>query len=69
MMKLVMPRFSALAAAFNASRKGGFGLLSAAQKRCIAELEEAGAIVGVVYGIDEALAWLEKHELLRGKAR
>ena len=45
------------------------GRLSLAQITTRVELERAGAIMGAAYGIDEALAWLEQHKLLRGTAR
>jgi hypothetical protein len=38
------------------------------QVETIAAMQVAGAITGVAVGIDEALAWLESHELLRGRA-
>jgi hypothetical protein len=42
------------------------GRLSEAQRECHRMLERAGAIVGVAYGLDEALDWLQSHKLLRG---
>jgi hypothetical protein len=47
-------------------KHGKAGRLSKAQKQMLAELETAGAIVGVAVGLDEALEWLTKHGLLRG---
>jgi rhodanese-related sulfurtransferase len=41
------------------------GRLSPAQAECHQRLREAGAIVGVAAGIDQALAWLAQHGLLR----
>jgi hypothetical protein len=38
------------------------------QVETIAAMQMAGAVTGVAVGIDEALAWLEGHELLRGRA-
>jgi VRR-NUC domain len=45
------------------------GRLSPAQQQAIAELHAAGAIVDVAYGIDDAIAWLADHGLLRRNAR
>lgn len=44
------------------------GRLSSAQADCHERLRAAGAIVGVAYGLDESLRWLESHGLLRGGA-
>ena len=54
---------------FGLELKSGKGRLSPAQAATHVELTNAGAIVGVAYGLDEALAWLEAHELLRGTAQ
>jgi hypothetical protein len=42
------------------------GRVTRVQRECHRELERAGAIVGTAFGIDEALDWLESHQLLRG---
>jgi hypothetical protein len=39
--------------------------LTKTQRECHAALVAAGAIVGTAVGIDQALQWLESHELLR----
>jgi hypothetical protein len=41
---------------------------SGAQVKTMADMESAGAIVGVAYGLTEALSWLERHGILEGKA-
>jgi hypothetical protein len=53
---------------FGLELKTAKGRLSQAQINTHVELEMAGAIMGAAYGLDEALAWLEKHKLLRGTA-
>ena len=42
------------------------GRLTNAQCDVHAALKAAGAVVGVAFSLDEALAWLKKHGLLRG---
>lgn len=49
--------------------KAAGGRLRESQRQVIPEMEAAGAIVGVATGLDEALAWLELHNLLRGRAQ
>lgn len=44
------------------------GKLSENQKAVIPKLEAAGATVGVTYGLNEALRWLESHGILVGEA-
>lgn len=44
------------------------GKLTTVQAECQERLRQAGAVVGTVWGLDEALAWLEKHGILRGTA-
>lgn len=44
------------------------GKVSETQQGVIETLRKAGAIVGVAYGLDDALRWLEDNELLRGRA-
>lgn len=44
------------------------GKLSANQADAIMALGAAGAVTGVAYGLDPALAWLEERGLLRGVA-
>ena len=46
----------------------GDGKLSAAQRKAITAMQEAGAICGVAHGLDAALEWLEEQSLLRGAA-
>ena len=48
--------------------KADGGKLSEAQRNTIEAMERAGAVVGVAFGIDQALQWLERHTLLRGAA-
>jgi hypothetical protein len=54
--------------AFLLELKHGSGKLSPTQQACHDRLEAAGAVVGVAYGLDEAIAWCEARGLLRGKA-
>jgi hypothetical protein len=44
------------------------GRLSAAQSEAIERMREAGADVGVAFGLDEALRWLTEREILKGRA-
>jgi len=44
------------------------GQISAPQLACMVELREAGAVVAVATGLDEALRKLENFGLLRGRA-
>jgi hypothetical protein len=44
------------------------GKPSPKQIETIAAMQAAGAITGVAVGLDEALRWLESHNLLRGRA-
>lgn len=41
---------------------------SDAQVKTMSDLESAGAVVGIAWGLSEALAWLEHHGILEGKA-
>ena len=43
------------------------GRLSPAQEQALIALRAAGAIATHVHGLDQALEWLERHELLRGR--
>jgi hypothetical protein len=43
------------------------GKLSPEQIEMRPRMQRAGAIVGVAYGLNQSLAWLESHGLLRGK--
>lgn len=43
------------------------GKVSEQQEYAAACLQNAGAICGVAYGLDDALAWLQSHGLLRGE--
>jgi hypothetical protein len=45
------------------------GRLSETQRTTHAAMIAAGAVVGVAHGIDQALAWLEEHGLLKGRMR
>ena len=45
------------------------GRLSASQIETMGALEAAGAITGTAFSLDEAIAWLEEHDLLRGRAQ
>jgi hypothetical protein len=47
--------------------KADDGALSEAQAETIGRLAAAGAVVGVTYGQDEAIRWLGRHGLLRGR--
>jgi hypothetical protein len=42
--------------------------LSDIQHNTIEAMRTAGAVCGVAHGLDEAIAWLEQHALLRGRA-
>jgi len=53
---------------FGLELKTAAGRLSAAQRATHEAMRAAGAVVGVAAGLDEALAWLESHGLLRGAA-
>ena len=48
--------------------KADAGKLTPVQATAHVLMREAGCVVGVAVGIDAALAWLEAHELLRGRA-
>jgi hypothetical protein len=45
------------------------GRLSDDQIETQEKLRQAGAVVGNAVGLDQAIAWLEDHGLLRGKAQ
>jgi hypothetical protein len=45
------------------------GRLSAAQSEAIERMREAGADVGVAYGLDAVLGWLTDRGILKGKVR
>ena len=53
---------------FGLELKAERGRVTPAQLDCHERMERAGAVVGVAVGIDEALAWLEGHDLLRRAA-
>ena len=53
---------------FGLELKSDAGRLTETQRDTIDAMQRAGAIVGTARGIDEALAWLEAHALLRGRA-
>lgn len=55
-------------ATFALELKTNGGALSAAQRTCHEALRAAGATVGVSYGLDQALQWLERCGLLRGRS-
>ena len=42
------------------------GRLSDDQVRVLDELRAAGCVTGVAYGLNQAIRWLEQHEILRG---
>jgi hypothetical protein len=48
--------------------KTGAGKLSKEQKETMVRMGHAGAITGVAFGLDDALAWLTRHGLLRGRS-
>jgi hypothetical protein len=48
--------------------KSASGKLSPAQQQTLDRMQQAGAVVGVAYGLDEALAWLEQRGILRGSS-
>jgi VRR-NUC domain len=48
--------------------KADGGRLSPAQTEALEAMRAAGAEVGVAFGLDEALRWLERHKILRGRA-
>lgn len=52
--------------AFLLELKADEGRLSDRQRDAHAAIERSGAVVGTAKGVDEALTWLEAHELLRG---
>lgn len=53
---------------FGLELKSSGGRLSDIQRDTLNAMRAAGAIIGVAIGIDEAIAWLEAHGLLRGRA-
>lgn len=44
------------------------GRLSTDQKKVLVDMGHCGAITGVAYGLDDALSWLERHDLLKRSA-
>jgi hypothetical protein len=54
---------------FGLELKSEHGRVTPTQTDCHQRMERAGAVVGVVRGVDEAIAWLEQHNLLRGRAQ
>jgi hypothetical protein len=46
--------------------KADSGRVTPAQTETQQRMSAAGAVVGVAVGIDQALAWLQQHKLLRG---
>ena len=52
---------------FGLELKSEHGRVTPAQLDCHERMERAGAVVGIARGIDEAVAWLEAHGLLRGQ--
>ena len=48
--------------------KSELGRVTPIQTETQQRMQAAGAVVGVARGIDEAIVWLERHGLLRGKA-
>jgi hypothetical protein len=55
--------------AFGLELKADGGKLSDNQRNTLERMKTAGAVVGIAVGIDAALAWLEQHELLRGRSQ
>jgi hypothetical protein len=55
--------------AFGLELKTATGRLTKIQRDTIARMQRAGAIVGVAHGLDQALAWLELHNLLKGQTQ
>jgi hypothetical protein len=53
---------------FGLELKADTGHLTDIQRTTHERMRAAGALVGVAHGIDQALEWLEDHELLRGRA-
>jgi hypothetical protein len=51
---------------FGLELKAHRGRTTEAQTETLQELEAAGAVVGIAKNIDQAIAWLEVHQLLRG---
>lgn len=43
------------------------GRVAETQVRVMQDLQDAGATCGVAYGLNQALAWLVKHQLIRGE--
>lgn len=48
--------------------KNRTGVVSAHQIRTMEALKNAGAIVAIKFGLDDALEWLEENELIRPRA-
>jgi predicted type IV restriction endonuclease len=48
--------------------KSEAGKITAVQRLTLDLMEKAGAVVGVAYGLDDALRWLESQGLLKGRA-
>lgn len=44
------------------------GKLSPEQSDTLVAMGHCGAITGVAYGLDDAIAWLERHGLLKGRS-
>lgn len=53
---------------FGLELKAAGGKLSERQADVIEEMEGAGAICHVAFGLDDALRWLEAQRLLKGRA-
>lgn len=45
--------------------KAPAGRVSTAQEDAMQQLTKAGATVGIVFSLDQALAWLEQHQIIR----
>lgn len=69
-IKLVRDRFSTAqyGQIYALELKAEGGRVTSAQEDTAAAMRGAGAIVGVTYGLDAALAWLEQNGLLVGRA-
>ena len=54
---------------FGLELKSEHGRVTPAQLDCHERMARAGAVVGVAVGIDQAVEWLERHDLLRGRTQ
>jgi hypothetical protein len=54
---------------FGLELKAAGGRLTDVQRDTLERMRQAGAIIGVAVGIDQAIAWLELHNLLKGQTQ